>query len=241
MSSFKEKSQGFIIGIMVGLIVAGGFFILKLDNYFKELNFYKNVVKPFSSESKTNESEEKLADKQLSKEKRSTDTKTKNKKNTTGSLNKNDSIVDTSIHTNTKIKDSTYTLGGAAASDDIVVRKDELLFTKTLEVINLGPVTKANPKDSLLQKVSGIKEDKNNSKQFFNIEFWSSPLNYKGYKLGKYKMVLYGITSAEGIKVFKLDDTLYLKNSGIVYKLDYADDFKPYERVSEDTIINKLK
>jgi len=48
MSSFKEKSYGFIIGILVGLIVAGGFFIFKLDDYFKELSFYKSVSNTFS-------------------------------------------------------------------------------------------------------------------------------------------------------------------------------------------------
>ena len=57
MSSFKEKSFGFIIGILVGLIVAGGFFIFKLDDYFKELNFYKSVSNTFSSDTKTAESD----------------------------------------------------------------------------------------------------------------------------------------------------------------------------------------
>jgi len=62
MSSFKEKSYGFIIGILVGLIVAGGFFIFKLDDYFKELSFYKSVSNTFSSDTKkaeANSSEEK--------------------------------------------------------------------------------------------------------------------------------------------------------------------------------------
>jgi hypothetical protein len=51
MSSFKEKLQVFMLGLMAGLIIAGGFFILKLDDYFKELNFYKNVVKTFTFKS----------------------------------------------------------------------------------------------------------------------------------------------------------------------------------------------
>ena len=66
MSSFKEKSQGFIIGIMVGLIVAGGFFILKLDDYFKELNFYKSVSNTFSINNKEAEPIEVDSTKELS-------------------------------------------------------------------------------------------------------------------------------------------------------------------------------
>ncbi|MCX6295511.1 MAG: hypothetical protein NTX97_05505, partial [Bacteroidetes bacterium] len=88
---------------------------------------------------------------------------------------------------------------------------------------------------------SGIKDDRNTSKQFLNIEFWSSPLNYKGYKMSKYKLVLYGIASAEGLKLFKLDDDIYMKSASFVYHLDAFGDFKPYERITDESIINKLK
>nr|MDQ3047835.1 hypothetical protein [Bacteroidota bacterium] len=59
MNFFKEKSQGFILGLLVGLLIAGGFFILKLDDYFKELNFYKKVSETFAAESTQTVSSEK--------------------------------------------------------------------------------------------------------------------------------------------------------------------------------------
>src|ERR1017187_5635341 len=43
MPQFKDKLQVFIMGLMLGLLIGGGFFILKLDNYFRELNFYKRI------------------------------------------------------------------------------------------------------------------------------------------------------------------------------------------------------
>ena len=125
--------------------------------------------------------------------------------------------------------------------DDVVVRKDELFSTKTLEVLNLDPVAKMTSKDSLLQKVSGIKDDRSASKQFLNIEFWSSPLNYKGYKMSKYKLVLYGIASPEGLKLYKLDDITYIRSSSFIYRLDASGDFKPYERITDESITTKLK
>ena len=127
-------------------------------------------------------------------------------------------------------------------SEDFVVRKDELISTKTFEVLNLYPLTNRNiSKDSILQLVSGVKDDRNNNKQFFNIEFWQSPLNYKGYKMSKFKIVLYGIVLNDGIKVYKLDDVVYLKNMSLVLKLDYTSDFKSFDRITDDVIINKLK
>ena len=241
MSSFKEKSKGFIIGIMVGLIVAGGFFIFKLDDYFKELNFYKSLSKTFTSEVKTPELSDKKEDSILAKNKQVDNTKSKNKALTSNQPEeKADFVLDSDTLKNASSKDSIAS--NLNSEDFIVVRKDELLSTKTVEVFSLDPIaSKTSAKDSLLEKISGIKDDRNSTKQFFNIEFWSSPLNYKGYKLGKYKLIVYGIPSADGLKLFKLDEVVYFKSAAMVYRLDYSSDFKPYERITDELIINKLK
>jgi hypothetical protein len=240
MSNFREKAQVFIIGLSIGLLIAGAFFILKLDDYFKELSLYKKVSQTFSSPAINLESSEK-----------NTASGKKEKKNQKGSKNKNSSFSDSVIvqkkgseqkafPDTLKQKNDSLTLTGPA-TEEIVVRKDELLATKTFEVNNLSPVAKLSAKDSLVQKVSGIKDDKFNGRQMFNIELWSSPLNYKGYKMSKYKMVLYGIPSLDGIHLYKLDDIIYLKTGSLVYRLDYASDFKQYERITDEQIITKLK
>src|ERR1035437_1411750 len=95
MSSFKDKSQVFVIGLMAGLIVAGGFFILKLDNYFKELSFYKSISKTFSSDSKTNESSVKLEETTSNKEKKLSSNNFQNKKSkSANSLSKTNFVID---------------------------------------------------------------------------------------------------------------------------------------------------
>jgi hypothetical protein len=245
MSPFKEKFQGFMLGLMVGLIIAGSFFILKLDNYFKELNFYKSISKTFSSTSKGDEYIVKPDETDKTQEKKSSTTTTKrqsifNRDSTKTKATKTDLVLDSDTLNNYSAKDSLA--ANNLNTDDVIVRKDELLSTKTVEVINLNPMaSRANAKDSLLQKVSGIRDDRNNTKQYFNIEFWQSPLNYKGYKMSKYKIVLYGIALSDGMKVFKLDDVIYLKNLTNVFKLDYASDFTFYERITDEAIISKLK
>lgn len=241
MSSFKDKSQVFVIGLMAGLIVAGGFFILKLDNYFKELSFYKSISKTFSSDPKTNETTVKSEETTADKQKKLSSNNFQNKKSkSANSLSKINFVLDADTLKNHTSKDSLAST--SVNSDDIIVRKDELLSTKTFEVINLNPIAnRTNAKDSLLQKVSGIKDDKNNSQQFFNIELWQSPLNYKGYKMSKYKIILYGIESSDGLKIVKLDDNIYLKNAATVYKLDYSSEFKSYERITDEAIVSKLK
>ncbi|MES2593328.1 MAG: hypothetical protein V4608_15705 [Bacteroidota bacterium] len=243
MSSFREKSQVFIMGLMVGLIVAGGFFILKLDDYFKELNFYKNVVKTFQSQSQ--ETVAKTEEPLPSKETTTKELPSRNKLQISDSSNtdKKNFALDSVAINSAALKDTAeLNIATASASEDIVVRKDEVLFTKTLEIINLNtPVTTSNTKDSLLHKVSGIKDDKNSAKQFINVELWQSPLNYKGYKMGKYKIILYGIATVEGLKTYSFEDDIYLKHGTIVYRLENTAEFKPYERITDESIVSKLK
>lgn len=242
MSNFKEKVQIFIIGLSIGLLIAGTFFILKLDDYFKELNLYKKVSQTFSSPTEHAGTEDKKDDadlekdkKGLSKEQKKTivknDYSVKNKMN--AEFNLNSDTLKTSKQDSIS---STF-----SSKDEIVVRKDELITVRTIEVNNISGANKTSGKDSLLSKVSGIKEEKNYGKQMFNVELWQSPLNYKGYKLSKYKMVLYGIQSIEDMKLFKLDDVIYLKTGSLVYRLDYVSDFKQYERITDENIINRLK
>jgi hypothetical protein len=245
MSSFKEKSQVFVMGLMAGLIIAGGFFILKLDDYFKELNFYKNIVKTFTFKNNSNkETLVKVEDTEPAKEKKNKDIiRNKSISSTTdsNSVKKTSAnfILDADTLAKHSVKDSVLPVN-SAAQEDIVIRKDELLTSKTVEVINLNsPTSSGGSKDSLLQKVSGIKEDK--TKQMMNVELWQSPLNYKGYKMGKYKIVLYGIVSSEGLKIYTSGNDTYLKYGPIVYKLENTSEFKPYERVTDDALLSKLK
>jgi len=251
MSNFKEKSQSFIIGLMAGLLIAGGFFILKLDDYFKELNFYKNIAKTFVSDSKKLESSVKSEDTVLAQKKKTKPNISKNKSvsvsdSTAEKKTKTDLVFDADtlkkyLSMDTAASNNTSTISNTS-SEEIVVRKDELLSTKTIEIINLNPsASNRNSKDSLLQKVSGIKDDKNGTKQFINIELWQSPLNYKGYKMSKYKIALYGLTSLEGVKVYILDDVIYLKSGATVNKLENSSEFRPYERITEENLISKLK
>lgn len=241
MINFKEKSQVFIMGMMAGLIIAGGFFILKLDDYFKELNFYKNVAKTFYLNSKSSESIIKTTDTKPSEG--TTPNKNYTKKriySKVDSTNKKANfILNADTLKNYLTKDS---LSINDPTEDIVVKKDELLSTKTIEVINLNPLSSTtNHSDSLLQKVSGIRDDRNSAKQFFNVELWQSPLNYKGYKMSKYKIVVYGISSADAIKMYKIDEDIYIKNASVVYKLEQSNDFKPYQFITDPSILNKLK
>ena len=80
MSDFKEKTQTFVLGMLVGLVIAGSFFIFKLDAYIEKLKLYKNITKTFYLDNTKNkkrdiektseETEEKLQTNESKKEKK---------------------------------------------------------------------------------------------------------------------------------------------------------------------------
>jgi hypothetical protein len=242
MADNKEKTQFFIWGMLTGLIIAGSFFILKLDDYFEKLKLYKNITKTFYLNSKKDkDGDEKYVSKTEEDRSSSYDKYKNEEKKSETDKNKRDTEGD--------VQNSAYSedsLPDANLNDDemeaIVIQKDELVASTTLQITDLNPLSSAEKtSDSVIQKVSGIRDDRTVTKKILDVELWKSPLHYKGYKMSRNKLVLYGFASLEGIKIFKLDDNTYIKLTSAIYKLDQTYDYKSYQLVDDQSIINKLK
>jgi hypothetical protein len=234
MSNFRKKAQIFVLGLLLGIVIAGTFFILRLDNYFKELSVYKNFANSFLHQQSTDPEKFDTARKTAS-------TKIKNKLQNAQFPAKN-IATKKGIPTVDSLRYTDSIVQSGGFSDNIVIRKDELLNIRTIELKNLDAPESMSHVDSLLEKVSEIKDDRNNNRlNSMQIEFWRSPLNYKGYKLSKYNVILYGLTDTENLKIYTLNGILYMKNASTVYKLDYNSDFKPFERVTDEMITSSLK
>ena len=240
MNNFRENFRMFFFGLMVGLTVAGGFFVLKLDDYFNEMKIYKLIAKKAHLLKDNTEKSDVVIEAtpvDLSKEKSSNFHKKialkvdDNLKSASDLLNL-DSLA-TTIIDSSELDMESY--------EEIVVKKDELLFSKKIEVITITKDSIGSRlSDSLLQQVSGVRIDKN-VKQNIEVELWKSPLNYKGYKLNKNKLQLYGLQSVDGIRVYKLNDELYIKNNNAIYLIEPLNSFSAYQLVTDQQIINQLK
>ena len=238
----KDKVLIFIIGIFVGLLIGGGFFLLKLDDYFKELSFYKHLTLYRSDESNRGVGEEGT---QKASENQGSTFKTRNQNAHQDTLNRNRNLNSGSQTTHQSATDSLNSTmnseSGAINSDEIVVRKDQLIATKNIEVTNLSTSLNGT-RDSVLQQISDIRDDKNNiARQSVSIEIWKSPINYKGYKMTRNKIVLFGISEHEDFKAYRFGDSYYLRLQQAIYKIDFTDDFRQFERVTDESIIARLK
>ena len=118
---------------------------------------------------------------------------------------------------------------------EINIATDELVSVKNVKVISIGD--NITGKDSLASKLARVSD--RNSDLYF-IEFWKTPLNSKGYRFSKNKIMLYGFMDFNSVLLYEVDNSYYIKSSDQVYKLFYGGDFKKLERVVDSDLLAKI-
>jgi hypothetical protein len=236
MSSFRDKTQIFLLGLMLGLLVGGGFFILKLDNYFRELSFYKSNPQEESSGKDDKKDDKQPAVNHSAKKKTETTTAGTEVPTAADSSLAADNAVNDQPVADTLQADSSNAVtmtDNPVSSDEIIVRKDEMLASRTVELINLNLTANAKGGKDSLQTGADPKVS-------YKVEYWKSPINYKGYKMTRNKLVLYGISSGDAVSLMRYDDDIYLKHLSTVYRLGYTNDFRQFEKVADPAVLSKL-
>ena len=242
--SASNRSLLFLLGLVLGLLAGAGFFIFKMDDILQKVNLFSTAKKDtiIIQQQTMNTIEEK---KNRTDTKKYFGNKDTSQKMTSAELlakkySREVSAKRVMAEADSLLRD---TSGGSAEStaENFIVRKDELLSAKNIEVANFQQNETTNASDSLLEKISGIKDGKKNVVASFKVEFWQSPINYRGYKMTKNKIVLFGINSKENIKLFHADDAIFLKQNQSFFKLYFTDEFKQFEKVTDVSVIAKLK
>ena len=216
---FQQKVPVFIFGVSVGLLAGCLFFLFKLDTYIRNfnlslLNQKQNITEQVVTLKKEDE-EGKAKEKGLYKP------KVEVKKEAAATSNKNESLISMN-----DITDSAY-----VNSESYHVLKEELISVKNLYVKTLTPEEKTSSADSLAASLAGVTNLP--KEEFFMIEFWKTPLNSKGYKMTRSRLLIYGYPEKADLALVKRDDNYYLRNNKMVYRLSYSSEFKPMERTGE--------
>ena len=208
---FKRKIPAFVFGVSIGLLVGVAFFVFKIDDYLKKLN------KPKIDNIKV--VEQAVSQEPTSPEKKESKSDKKSTINTNNSPNINYSEVDALIH----------------EGENITVAQEELLSVKNIKVIDLDGQSK---KDTLTGQLAGVTSS--DFPNVFFVEFWKTPLNSKGYRMTRNRVILYGLSDFSSITIYKVDDAFYLKNDDVVYKISVGTEFKPMELVNDSSLLAKI-
>jgi hypothetical protein len=196
--------------------LGGGFFVLKLDQYVKELSFYKSLTEKDPKTAMVTPDDETPAE----------ETKPKKVKKETV---RSDSSDATSSNLQSDADTALPVVYTGNTNSEIVVRKDEQLASKTYSIINVD----AKKVDS-----AGAKEPPAAS---LAVEFWKSPLNYHGYKYIRNKLVLFGYGDQDLVSVFKVDNTTVLKCLTGVFRIEPTTEFHQLERITDENTLAKIQ
>lgn len=209
---FKRKIPPFVFGVSIGLLVGIAFFIFKIDDYLKKLNKPNIDNIRISEQTLTNSKNTEVEKKENKK------TKKKFEVNTTNSPEINYNEIDALVK-----------------EEDITVAQEELLSVKNIKVIDLDANSK---KDTLTGQLAGVTSS--DFPNMFFVEFWKTPLNSKGYRMTRNRVILYGLSDFSSITIYKVDDNYYLKNEDVVYKISSGTEFKPMELVNDAQLLAKI-
>lgn len=207
----KRKIPTFIFGVSIGLIIAAAFFFFKLNEVFDRLKS--------AGSGHITVIEQPVEPESVKKEKSRKENKERFKIDVSKSSKVNYKEVDSLI----------------SRDSEITIAKEELLSVKNVKVITIGDNIAG--RDSLAAKLAHVSE--NNSDLYF-IEFWKTPLNSKGYRFSKNKIMLYGFMDFNNVLLYQLDNSYYIKCSDQVFKLFYGGDFRQLEKVVDSDLLAKI-
>lgn len=246
----KNKITFFTFGLLAGITV-GVVFGVAIKALFSHLNdLHISLSKIGSKEDQISQRLDSLEGKVANQNKKSTvvvmpSVKQPNVKPATTQVNEDskkskDSTMAWKKYSDKKDSVSVTAIGGDEDSN-IVIMTNQLVGVSNVSLTSLD-TTKAKKNvaesDSILASMNNVEQDKEPIS--YRIEFWESPLNIKGYKMSRGKLVLYGINSKAFIKLLKWNEGYYLLADQVAYKVDYTDDFHPFEKVADKAVLKKL-
>jgi hypothetical protein len=220
LSLVRDKLQVFFLGLLLGLVLGGGFFLLKLDEYVQKMEFYKSLTE-------NNDEKEQKKTEKSGKDKKSA------KKTAKSAVAEESGTEQPETDTLAAETDAEFTTGGPAA-DEIVVRTNEMIAENIIPLRNLDITAQT---DSMVRKEAGVRDDVARN---MTVEYWKSPLNSKGYKLTRSRLVLFGYTPDDKIQLCKLDNSIYLKTASGVFRLEFSSSYRQLERVNDEELVGRL-
>jgi hypothetical protein len=220
MNTGGPKPFSFLSGILLGMLAAIGLIFL-LINDFNPLNLFSEKTEKLQSDTLVDLRERKVVGFKKGK--------------------KNSPKIQKDIESNSTdsfaIQNDSETVKNSLKDENIIVRRDELLESRFIDLIVLDGKKKNNKSDSLIQ----LLENNNPEKPQYKIEFWKSPINYKGFKMIKNNLIVFGLEVNEGSKLFSYEQQFYLKHGIAVYIIYQTSEFQALKRIYEESIIKLMR
>ncbi len=123
----------------------------------------------------------------------------------------------------------TFTPPGTPGNDERVaaISMDQLMAVREVRVYRSGTSLSNDYSGNALDSILGKNSHRKTSHDAFIVEFWVSPLNYRGYRLKGNHLTLYGLDPQEQMRLFRNREKLYLECLYHQYALVESAEFRP--------------
>ncbi len=221
---------GILIGLLIGVSVIWWFSYLKNSSWFFTNNIVEWITDLFSSSAEKDEN----ADFSVIETK-------KNKKENTVIINEKISIEDT-FYEEDEIDDFYSEISEPLVFEDSLEinidddflepkNKNEITVIKD-ELLHKTEIVLQHHIDNKLDSLMGVTPRKTDG-QKVTIEFWKSPINYRGYKRSPNKIVIYGAQKHEEAQIVQTEKNVFLIDNNKKYLLKMTDVFLKLEAIKQ--------
>jgi hypothetical protein len=123
-------------------------------------------------------------------------------------------------------------------SSNYSIAQDRLLYTR--RVVLPASSERKNSTERLLDSLHG-NTNPGPTEQVFFLEFWESPLNSLSYRMGKNKIVFYGIRLYDFASISRHQGKIYLRYLNDYYPLEVTTSFKPLIPLNDPYLVEQLQ
>jgi hypothetical protein len=245
--SFKRSRIPFSLKLIVTFLIVTGagitlWFYVETDSSTTNKKYFSL---PFLSKEKDKKEKKVLTESKnkIKKEVSKAEDEITNQTKLQGEDNKNDQEENTAI----KSLSGDTSTSNLEEDKDIVIKKDKLLISATIPISDRSSTDSKNTESkgdapSLSQEAAqklnpaaNVPED-DHAVESLTVEFWVSPINYRGYKMSKNRLILFGIEEPDAIKLYRSNDALYMKYGAEFFRLVNTYDFLAYQRLKETDV-----
>lgn len=114
---------------------------------------------------------------------------------------------------------------------------------KTKSEIKIGEgyllISYLTPADANLKEVQKRESTEQMMDEIY-VEYWVSPVGFKGYRLDNAKLMLYSLNQNSGVRLFKIGKEFYLREGFNTYHLYSDGRFREFERVVNPEILQLI-
>lgn len=124
---------------------------------------------------------------------------------------------------------------------NIHIAKDSLLEIRAFTLPNQTPDSERDPALRKLDSLLGNYPRKDRTENVMIVEFWLSPLNFRGYKMSRNKIIVYGLDQLESFSLHSNGNSYFIKYFEDYYPVSLTLDFKPLVPVNDPGLLEETQ